>query len=398
MENHWSYRMDHIMSALFGIMFGAFQAGNAAGFGPDMGKATAAVERVFKIIDYPSQIDARSKEQANLKMVDMNTFQGSIEFKNVWFRYPRRPEDFVLRGLNLKIEPQQSVALVGESGCGKSTFVNLVMRFYDADFGDILIDGVNIKDYNLHSLRNAISMVMQEPIIFNYSIVENILYGKPNASNSEVISACELANCMEFIDVHGGDTADAGGDMKFDDSAQALLKEMADNKDKVVTMIGQAKYDEEVALLKQVEEEDAKKGDFQAVVGAVDKRDQSDKTLIDAVLVAGFESACGIKGGKLSGGQKQRVAIARTIIRQPKILILDEATSALDETSQKKVQGALANAMQGRTTIIIAHRMSTIEGCDKIFVLENGKVNASGGFSELKGQGGLFSKLAQAKA
>ena len=110
-------------------------------------------------------------------------------------------------------------------------------------------------------------------------------------------------------------------------------------------------------------------------------------------MSAGFDSACGIRGGKLSGGQKQRVAIARTIIREPTILILDEATSALDETSQKKVQGALANAMKGRTTIIIAHRMSTIEGCDKIFVLENGVVKEEGGFKELQNQGGLFAKL-----
>ena len=201
------------------------------------------------------------------------------------------------------------------------------MRFYDVDSGEVLIDGVNIKDYDLHSLRENISMVMQEPIIFNYNILENILYGKPNASNSEVKRACELANCMEFIENHGGDNKE---ELAFDDSAQALLKEMADNKDKVIALIGQAKYDEEIALLKEVEKDDEKKGGFQAVAGAVDKRDAA---LKDIELSAGFESACGIKGGKLSGGQKQRVAIARTIIREPTILILDEATSALDETS-----------------------------------------------------------------
>jgi len=109
---------------------------------------------------------------------------GKIEFKDVWFRYPRRKEDFVLRGLNLTINPNESVALVGESGCGKSTFVNLVMRFYDVDSGSVLIDGRDIKEYDLHSLRSAISMVMQEPIIFNYNILENVLYGKPDAKNS----------------------------------------------------------------------------------------------------------------------------------------------------------------------------------------------------------------------
>lgn len=174
------------MSSLFAIMFSAFQAGNAAAFGPDMGKAKIASERVFGIIDYPSQIDARASTVKGIK-INKETFVGKIEFKDVWFRYPRRKEDFVLRGLNLTINPNESVALVGESGCGKSTFVNLVMRFYDVDSGDVFIDGVNIKDYDLHSLRAVISMVMQEPIIFNYNILENCLYGKPDATNSEVL-------------------------------------------------------------------------------------------------------------------------------------------------------------------------------------------------------------------
>ena len=322
--------MDDAMAALFAIMFSAFQAGNAAAFGPDMGKAKVAAERVFRIIDYPSRIDARATEEKGIKINPLQ-FLGKIEFKDVWFRYPRRTEDFVLRGLNLTINPKESVALVGESGCGKSTFVNLVMRFYDVDSGDVFIDGVNIKDYDLHSLREHISMVMQEPIIFNYNILENVLYGKPNATNSEVKKACEDSNCMEFIENHGGENKE---ELAFDDSAQALLKEMADNKAKVVALIGQAKYDEEIALLQEVEKDDEKKGAFLSVAGAIDKRDDK---LKDIALSAGFESACGIKGGKLSGGQKQRVAIARTIIRQPTILILDEATSALDETSQKKV-------------------------------------------------------------
>merc|ERR1719454_2700359 len=143
-------------------MFAAFQAGNAAAFGPDIGKCTVAAKRVFGIIDYPGQIDARASTEKGIK-VNMNTFVGKIEFKDVWFRYPRRKEDFVLRGLNVTINPQESVALVGESGCGKSTFVNLLMRFYDVDHGDILLDGVNIKQYNLHDLRKALSLVMQEP-------------------------------------------------------------------------------------------------------------------------------------------------------------------------------------------------------------------------------------------
>lgn len=198
-------------------MFGAMQSGNAAAFGPDVGKATAAADRVFNIIDYPSSINAiEMAKDEKRKKVNMETFHGKIEFRNVWFRYPRRKEDFVLRGLNICINPKESIALVGESGCGKSTFVNLVMRFYDVDAGEVLIDDVNIKDYDLHSLRTAISMVMQEPIIFNYSILENVLYGKSNAKNTEVVEACELSNCMEFIE-----NKDL---LAFDDSAQALLK------------------------------------------------------------------------------------------------------------------------------------------------------------------------------
>lgn len=125
--------------------------------------------------------------------------KGKIEFVNVWFRYPTRKEDFVLKDFSILINPNETIALVGESGCGKSTFVNLLMRFYDVDFGDILLDGINIKNYNLHELRKAISLVMQEPIIFNYSILENVLYGKINATNSEVLVATQDANCTEFI-------------------------------------------------------------------------------------------------------------------------------------------------------------------------------------------------------
>jgi ATP-binding cassette subfamily B (MDR/TAP) protein 1 len=129
--------------------------------------------------------------------------RGEIEFRDVWFRYPTRKEDFVLKGLSIKIDPNEQVALVGESGCGKSTFVNLLMRFYDPDFGGVYLDGVNIKDYNLHDLRKAISLVMQEPVIFNYTILENVLYGKSDASNDEVYAATSISNSNEFIEGTG---------------------------------------------------------------------------------------------------------------------------------------------------------------------------------------------------
>ena len=145
-----------VFTALFSIMMGAMNAGSAAAYGPDMGKAKAAASRIFKIVDYPSKINAMA-EQEKTEKIDL---KGKIEFKNVWFRYPTRKEDFVLRGLNITVNPSESVALVGESGCGKSTFVNLLMRFYDVDHGEILLDGINIKDYNIHQLRKAISLVM----------------------------------------------------------------------------------------------------------------------------------------------------------------------------------------------------------------------------------------------
>jgi len=192
---------DDVFIAIFALMFGATHAGTAAAFGPDNGKCSAAAKRIFSIQEAPSNIDAVADDVANSKKpFDIKDCKGKIEFKNVWFRYPTRKEDFVHRGLSFVINPGQSVALVGESGCGKSTFVNLLMRFYDIDAGEILLDDRNIKDINLHDLRTAVSLVMQEPVIFNYTILENILYGKTDASNEQVKAACQTANALEFIE------------------------------------------------------------------------------------------------------------------------------------------------------------------------------------------------------
>lgn len=158
---------------------------------------------MFEVIDSPSQIDALEMSENTdpaKRGKGIEKVQGKIVFEDVWFRYPERKTDWVLKGLNLTILPNESVALVGESGCGKSTFVSLMMRFYDPDMGKIFLDDVELKDYNLHELRKAISLVMQEPIIFNYSILDNILYGKGDATNTEVKKACQLANCLEFIE------------------------------------------------------------------------------------------------------------------------------------------------------------------------------------------------------
>lgn len=182
---------EDVFIALFAIFFGASHVGTAMSMGPDIAKANAAATKIFKIIEQPSEINAVAMDSdSGKKRCAVDNIKGKIEFKNVWFRYPTRKDDFVLKGLNLTIMPNESVALVGESGCGKSTFVNMMMRFYDPDFGDILLDDVNIKDYNLHDLRKVVSLVMQEPSIFNYSILENVLYGKLDATNAEIMSAC----------------------------------------------------------------------------------------------------------------------------------------------------------------------------------------------------------------
>ena len=308
----------------------------------------------------------------------------------MWFRYPTRKNEFVLRGLTLTINPNESVALVGESGCGKSTFVNLMMRFYDPDHGKILLDGVDIKEYNLHDLRKAVSLVMQEPSIFNYAIADNVLYGKLDAKNSEIIQATTIANCNEFIEKGQLDA--------IDESPTGLIMEMTQNKQALIEAMGETKYNEDLEVLKKLEELEVQKGSFITIEGDIDNRkERGVANYNDVTLNKGFEIQCGIKGGKLSGGQKQRVAIARTLIGEPKVLLLDEATSALDETSQAKVQQAIESSMQNRTTIIIAHRMTTIEKCDKVFLLEQGRVRESGNFSELLNSGGAFSKLAAAK-
>lgn len=204
--------------------------------GPDMVKTATAATKIFKIIEEPSEINAiKMNEDKTKKKLDLSTVEGNIEFKDVWFRYPTRKEDFVLKGLSLTIKKNESVALVGESGCGKSTFVALMMRFYDPNFGQILFDGVDIKEYNLQDLRKAISLVMQEPSIFNYSIKENILYGKLDANNSEIVNVAKISNCSEFIDL--------GRLESIDDSNAGLLKEIQAKKDTFLGIWGQEEYD-----------------------------------------------------------------------------------------------------------------------------------------------------------
>ncbi|KAG0156630.1 hypothetical protein PDIDSM_3811 [Penicillium digitatum] len=237
--------------------------------------------------------------------------EGTIEFKDVHFRYPTRPEQPVLRGLNLTVKPGQYIALVGPSGCGKSTTIALLERFYDALSGGVYVDDKNIADLNVNSYRSHLALVSQEPTLYQGTIKENILLGSPNAdpTEEELVNVCKDANIYDFI----------------------------------------------------------------------------------MSLPEGFNTVVGSKGGMLSGGQKQRVAIARALLRNPKVLLLDEATSALDSESEKVVQAALDAAARGRTTIAVAHRLSTIQKADIIYVFDQGRIVESGTHTDLlRNQGRYF--------
>lgn len=235
------------------LIFCASAAGQDLGGGADLGAANASIGRVFELIDQKSSIDAVGDDtDSTKKRINISEIKGKIEFIDVWFRYPTRKEDFVLRGLNLTINPSESVALVGESGCGKSTFINLMMRFYDPNHGTILLDGMDIKTLNLHDLRTVISLVMQEPNIFNFNVLENILYGKLDATNSEILKASQTANVIEFIELKE-EQAEKG-----EETAQMLRDQFEKHKDEIVKVIGDKKYKEEIGVLLQIEEAEAK--------------------------------------------------------------------------------------------------------------------------------------------
>ncbi|XP_070026115.1 ABC transporter B family member 19-like [Nicotiana sylvestris] len=279
-----------VIATVMSILFGAIALTYAA---PDMqifNQAKAAGKEIFQMIERKPTISADSRGKT------LDVINGNISIEDIHFSYPLRPEKMVLQGFSLSIPAGKVVALVGSSGCGKSTIISLLMRFYDAKKGDILLDNHNIKDLDLKFLRRNIGLVSQEPSLFAGSIKDNIKIGKMDADDEDIERAASLANAHSFI--------------------QQLPH----------------KYHTEV----------------------------------------------GQRGLQLSGGQKQRIAIARAILKNPPILLLDEATSALDTDSEKQVQEALDTAMQGRTVILIAHRMSTIVSADIIAVVQNGKVTETG--------------------
>lgn len=266
-------------------------------------KAMAAAERVFDIMD----LDEKITDVPGAK--PLPPIKGKVEFKDITFSYKEGQP--ALQHISLKAEPGQMIALVGPSGSGKSTIANLIPRFYDVDSGVITIDDHDIRQVTADSLREQIGLVPQETMLFSTSVMENIRYGRLEATDEEVIEAAKAANAEEFI------------------------KELPE----------------------------------------------------------GYDTKLGERGLNLSGGQRQRLAIARAILKNPRVLILDEATSALDTESEKIVQEALDNLMVGRTSFVIAHRLSTIFNADQIFVVENGHLREHGTHEELLAAGGLYSNL-----
>jgi len=231
--------------------------------------------------------------------------EGHIELQNIQFVYPARPDVVIFKNFNLTVRVGQTVAMVGQSGSGKSTIIGLIERFYDPVKGKVLIDGRDIKTLNLQSLRRHIGLVSQEPTLFAGTLSENIAYAKPDATEAEITEAAVAANAHNFI----------------------------------------------------------------------------------SALPKGYETFAGERGLQLSGGQKQRIAIARAILKNPAILLLDEATSALDSESERVVQDALDRMMVNRTTIVVAHRLSTIAGADSIAVMQDGVILEQGSHDQLMSKG-----------
>jgi ATP-binding cassette subfamily B protein len=267
--------------------------------------AATSADRVFEVLDSEPELDSDDRT------VELPPLEGRVEFKDVTFAY--EPDKPVLKDVNLVVEPGQMVGLVGHSGAGKTTIINLVCHFYKVDEGKVLIDGYDLKDVKVESLRSQIGIVSQEPFLFSGTVAENISYGEPEATETEIIAAAKAANAHGFIL----------------DFPQA------------------------------------------------------------------YDSLVGERGVRVSGGERQRIAIARAILKDPRILILDEATSSVDTETEEQIQEALHRLVKGRTTFAIAHRLSTLKDVDFLVVLEKGEVAESGTHEELVEKGGVYANLCE---
>jgi ABC-type multidrug transport system fused ATPase/permease subunit len=295
------------------ILYTGFIGGAIGGLGnlyTTLAGAIGATERIVDILNHPSEIEAKQMDLKN----EGTPLQGTIQYQGITFAYPTRKDQLVLKGIDLEIKTGQRIALVGSSGAGKSTIIQLLLQFYQPQSGQILFDGKPAGSYDLTFLRKNIGIVPQEVLLFGGTIEENIKYGQPNATEKELYEAARQANALDFI----------------------------------------------------------------------------------KSFPEGMQTVVGERGIKLSGGQRQRIAIARALLKDPAILVLDEATSSLDAESEKLVQEALDILMQGRTSIIIAHRLATIREADWIYVIDEGRIVEQGTHDSLYNiENGIYRHLAQ---
>lgn len=296
-----------VINVIMAVLTGSMSLGQASPSISAFAAGKAAAYKMFETIERKPEINS-----FDTKGKKLDETRGDIELRDVYFSYPARPDEQIFNGFSLSIPSGTTAALVGQSGSGKSTVISLIERFYDPHAGEVLIDGINLKEFQLKWIRSKIGLVSQEPVLFACSIKDNIAYGKEGTTLEEIKAAAELANAAKFIDK----------------------------------------------------------------------------------LPQGFDTMVGEHGTQLSGGQKQRVAIARAILKNPRILLLDEATSALDAESERIVQEALDRIMGNRTTVIVAHRLSTVRNADMIAVIHRGKMVEKGSHSELvKDPDGAYSQL-----
>ncbi|NMM36733.1 MAG: ATP-binding cassette domain-containing protein [Glaciimonas sp.] len=294
------------------ILYAVLVAGSIGALSEVLGeaqRAAGATERLLELLSAHSQVQSPAQPQP---LPPRAAVGSALVLKDVSFHYPSRPLTESVSQLTLEIEPGETVAVVGPSGAGKTTLFQLLLRFYDPQQGQITLDGVDIKQLDLQTLRDAIGIVPQDTVIFSANALENIRYGRAGASDDEVIAAAKMAAAHEFIEQ----------------------------------------------------------------------------------LPEGYQSFLGERGVRLSGGQRQRIAIARALLKNPPLLLLDEATSALDAESERLVQKALEAAMIGRTTVIIAHRLATVQRADRIIVMEDGQIVETGTHASLVALGGIYANLA----